>query len=78
MDDVEFLWSCVRDGKLSKEAALNILEKRAEIFDDGGDGTQGETRTKTPMGAHSHSSTNSGVKKEQAAFFSIGTKRYPG
>lgn len=32
MDDVEFLWSCVRDGKLSKEAALDLLEKQAKIF----------------------------------------------
>ena len=50
MNDVEFLWSCVRDCKLSKEAALNcdLLEKRAKIFSsDGGDGTQTKTRIKT-------------------------------
>ena len=83
MDDVEFLWSCVRDGKLSKEAALDLLEKRAEIFSSDESDGQGETRgTKAPARAHSlshsHSSTGSGVEKGKAAFYSVGTKRYLG
>ena len=71
MDDVEFLWSCVKEGKLSKEAALDLLEKRAEIFSsEGDDGTR--------AGSHGHSSASSKAEKEKATFFSVGSKRYPG
>ena len=34
MDDVEFLWNCVREGKFSKESTLELLDKCNEIFGD--------------------------------------------
>ena len=58
MDDIEFLWSCVKEGKLSKEAALDLLEKRAEIFGDDG-GTQA---------AGARGSRQSRVEKDKAIF----------
>ena len=46
MDDVEFLWSCVREGKLSKESALELLDKCNKTFNDGrGDAAQGGHHT---------------------------------
>ena len=56
------------EGKLSKEAALDLLEKRAEIFGDDG-GTQA---------AGAHGSRQSRVEKDKAIFLSLGNKRYPG
>lgn len=64
--------SCVRQGKLSKEAALDLLEKRTEIFGD--DGTQAGPST---QGQGSHSSVSSLAEKGKAVFYSIGNKRYP-
>ena len=32
MDNFEFLMSCVKEGKLSKKSALEILDKQAEIL----------------------------------------------
>ena len=52
MDDVEFLWSCVREGKLSKESALELLDKHNKIFGNGrGDAVGGGHHT-SRFGSH--------------------------
>ena len=71
MDDVEFLWSCVREGKLSKESALELLDKRNEIFSDGRGGAAGGGHH-TSIGNHRGKDT---VAK--ATFYSLG-KHTPG
>ena len=68
MDNVEFLWSCVREGKFSKESALELLDKRNEIFGDG-KGNGGEAARE---GHYTSCGQRSKDTVPKATFYSLG------
>ena len=72
MDDIEFLWRCVREGKLSKQSATEILDKWNEIFSDGGcDNVNAAAR-----GGHEYTSLGNQCGKDtvaKATFYSVGS-----
>ena len=70
MDNVEFLWSCVREGKLSKELALELLDKLNEIFGDG-KGNGGEAAREVHHTSYGQRSKDT-VAIPKATFYSLG------